>query len=126
MKKISLALMAMGAFAVSTAHAVNNGGEVHFIGSVTDVTCNINPVVDGVVKDTIQLGTMAADGTGATEVSFSLVPDNAACLAKTSGNVGWQSSMFTAEGLGNGSGSASGAFIQLTAGNTAKTAITSF
>jgi len=125
MKKLSIALMVLSALSVSTAYAVDNGGDVHFIGSVTDVTCNINPVVDGVQKDTIQLGTMKVDGTGAAEVAFSLVPDSAACLAKTAANVGWQSGALTPEGLGNHSGTATGAFIKLTAVNTASTAISS-
>lgn len=122
MKKISLTLIVMGIMSVSTVHATNSG-EVHFIGSVTDITCNINPFVEGVQSDIIQLGTMKTDGTGAVAVNFSLVPDNAACLTKTSANVGWQSSVFTPEGLGNISGSATGAFIKLTALNSGSTAI---
>jgi len=123
MKKISLALMIISALSVSTAHAVVNGGEVHFIGSVSDVTCNINPVVDGVKKDVIQLGVMGTDGSGSSAVTFSLVPDSAGCLAKTEANVGWQSSQFSAEGLANGSGTATGAFIKLIALNSDNTAI---
>jgi len=119
MKKISLILMIMSAMSVN---ADDNSGEVHFIGSVTDVTCNIKVLVGGVPNSTIQLGSMAADGTGAAAVDFSLVSENAVCLEKISANVGWQSILLTSEGLGNGSGTATGAFIRLTAGNTAITA----
>jgi len=121
MKKISLILMVMSAMTVS---ADDNGGELHFIGSVSDVTCNIKVLVGGVSDNTIQLGSMAADGSGATAVNFSLVSENAACLDKISANVGWQSFRLTSEGLGNGSGTATGAFIRLTAGNAANTVIT--
>lgn len=121
MKKISLILMVMSAMSVN---ADDNSGELHFIGSVADVTCNIKVLVGGVPNNTIQLGSMAADGTGATAVDFSLAPENAACLEKISANVGWQSILLTPEGLGNGSGTATGAFIRLTAGNAANTVIT--
>ena len=121
MKKISLILMVMSAMTVS---ADDNGGELHFIGSVSDVTCNIKVLVGGVSDNTIQLGSMAADGSGATAVNFSLVSENAACLDKISANVGWQSFRLTSEGLGNGSGTATGAFIRLTAGNASNTVIT--
>lgn len=124
MKKVSLILMVMSAMAVMSVSADDNGGELHFIGSVSDVTCNIKVLVGGVPGNTIQLGSMAADGSGATAVNFSLVSDNAACLEKISANVGWQSVRLTSEGLGNGSGTATGAFIRLTAGNAASTVIT--
>ncbi|EBC5055218.1 fimbrial protein [Salmonella enterica] len=96
-----------------------NTGEVQFIGAVTDTTCNITPEVDGVMKSTIQLGTMRADGSGAKEVNFKLVPDKKECLDKTSASVGWQSAGFDNNGLANMKGDATGASIELTAVNSA-------
>jgi type 1 fimbria pilin len=124
MKKIPLILMVMSAMTVKSANADDNGGELHFIGSVADITCNIKVLVGGVPGNTLQLGSMAADGSGATAVNFSLVSENTACLDKISANVGWQSFRLTSEGLGNGSGTATGVFIRLTAGNAANTVIT--
>ncbi|EIP0297783.1 fimbrial protein [Salmonella enterica] len=95
-----------------------NTGEVQFIGAVTDTTCNINPEVDGIMKSTIQLGTMKLDGTGAQDVHFNLVPDSKDCLDKTSASVGWQSAGFDNNGLVNMKGDATGASIELVAVNS--------
>ncbi|EBT2497843.1 TPA: fimbrial protein [Salmonella enterica] len=100
----------------STASA--NTGEVQFIGAVTDTTCNINPEVDGVMKSTIQLGTMKTDGSGTQDVYFNLVPDTEDCLKKTSASVGWQSAGFDNNGLVNMKGDATGASIELVAVNS--------
>ncbi|MCS3432624.1 fimbrial protein [Klebsiella sp. BIGb0407] len=124
MKKISLVLMVMSAMTVTSGYADDNSGELHFIGSVVDITCNIKVLVGGVPGNTIQLGSMNTDGTGTAAVNFSLASDNAVCLEKISANVGWQSLLLTPEGLGNASGTATGVFIRLTAGNSANTAIT--
>lgn len=124
MKKISLILMAMSAMAVMSVQADENSGELHFVGAVSDITCNIKVLVGGVPSSFIQLGSMSADGSGATAVNFSLVSDNPVCLDKISANVGWQSFQLTSEGLGNGSGTATGAVVKLTADNGANTAIT--
>lgn len=118
MKKLLIvSAMAIGmSGVVSTASA--NTGEVQFIGAVTDTTCNINPEVDGVMKSTIQLGTMKLDGTGAQMVNFNLVPDTDECLEKTNASVGWQSAGFDNNGLVNMKGDATGASIELVAINS--------
>ena len=118
MKKLFIVpVVAIGMFGiVSTVSA--NTGEVQFIGAVTDTTCNINPEVDGIMKSTIQLGTMKTDGTGAQAVNFNLVPDKAECLEKTSASVGWQSAGFDNNGLVNMKGDATGASIELVAVNS--------
>lgn len=109
---ITLALMGV----ISSSYA--NTGEVQFIGAVTDTTCVINPEVDGLVKSTIQLGTMKVDGTAAKEVYFNLVPETRDCLEKTHASVGWQSAGFDSAGLANMKGDATGASIALTAINS--------
>lgn len=117
MKKIVASAIAMSLLAL-TGSATANTGQVEFIGSVTDQTCNIYPEVGGLVKSTIDLGTMKADGTGAQEVKFKLVPDSKECLDKTSASVGWQSAGFNAAGLANMKGDATGAAIELVAVNS--------
>ncbi|EDB6599683.1 fimbrial protein [Salmonella enterica subsp. diarizonae] len=125
MKKLVIATLVMGVMASGVASA--NTGEVQFIGSVTDTTCNISPEVGGAIKNTIELGTMKTDGSDAQEVTFKLVPDSADCLAKTDASVGWQSAGFNTTGLVNMKGDATGAAIKLTAVNssTANQAVTS-
>lgn len=116
-KVISLSAIALGMIAMMNSASANTG-EVQFIGAVTDTTCVINPEVDGLVKSTIQLGTMKLDGTGAKEVLFNLVPTTKDCLDKTHASVGWQSAGFNAAGLENMKGDAKGASIELTAINS--------
>ena len=77
-KKITASAIALSLVALSGS-ATANTGQVEFIGSVTDQTCNIYPEVGGLVKSTIELGTMKTDGSGAQEVNFKLVPDAQEC-----------------------------------------------
>ncbi|EAA0698994.1 fimbrial protein [Salmonella enterica] len=116
-KTLVVSAIALGFMGV-TSIASANTGEVQFIGAVTDTTCNISPEVDGVMKSTIQLGTMKTDGTGAQEINFKLVPDTQACLDKTNASVGWQSAGFDNNGLVNMKGDATGAAIELVAVNS--------
>ncbi|EAR9301721.1 fimbrial protein [Salmonella enterica] len=124
-KKLTIAALVMGSLAAGAASA--NGGEVQFIGSVTDVTCDISPEVNGVLKNTVELGTMKTDGSGSQAVDFKLVPRDAACLAKTDASVGWASAGFDSIGLANMKGDATGASIKLITLNSSvpNTAITS-
>lgn len=126
MKKRFLTALVVSALTSSAAFA-GNTGEVRFIGAVTSATCNFTTEVNGVVKDTIDLGSMATNEKESKEVKFQLVPDGQECFAKTSGVVGWQSAGFTANGLANMNGTAKGVSIELVAVNStnANTAITS-
>lgn len=117
MKAITASAIAMGLLALTNS-ATANTGQVEFIGSVTDQTCDIYPEVGGLMKSTIDLGTMKTDGSGAQEVNFKLVPDTQACLDKTSASVGWQSAGFNSAGLANMKGDATGAAIELIAVNS--------
>lgn len=115
-KKLAISTLVLGVLASGVASA--NTGEVHFIGAVTDTTCNITPEVGGAVKNVIDLGTIKTNGTGAQEVTFKLVPDTKECLDKTSASMGWQSAGFKATGLVNMGGDATGLVIKLTAVNS--------
>ncbi|MDR9891415.1 fimbrial protein [Pseudenterobacter timonensis] len=117
MKQITASAIAMSLLVLANS-ATANTGQVEFIGAVTDQTCNIYPEVGGLIKSTIDLGTMKTDGTGAQEVNFKLVPDTQECLEKTSASVGWQSAGFNAAGLANMKGDATGAAIELIAVNS--------
>lgn len=118
MRKVFIvSAMAIGMSGIASTASANTG-EVQFIGAVSDTTCNINPEVDGIMKNTIQLGTMKLDGTGVQPVNFNLVPDTNECLEKTSASVGWQSAGFDNNGLVNMKGDATGASIELIALNS--------
>ncbi len=116
MKKHFISALVVSALASSVASA--NTGEVRFIGSVTSETCKFTTQVNGAVKDTIDLGTMSEKDTQGKPVAFSLVPDDAKCLNKTNGVVGWQSSGFSTTGLANMNGTAKNVSIQLKALNS--------
>ncbi|MGL4666765.1 MAG: hypothetical protein ACRCWR_02400 [Saezia sp.] len=127
MKKIfACTLIALGCMA-GTAHA--SQGEVRFIGSVTDITCDIVPDVGGAVKDTVQLGRVAI-GSVADVVNFKLAPNPTGdeCLGLTgkTANIAWTGN-FTEAGLANHTGTATDAWVKIDAVNSEGTnkAITS-
>lgn len=117
MKKLAIASLILGTITSGAASAAQSG-EVRFIGTVTDVTCNITPEIDGLTSNVINLGTMKTDGSGAKDVEFQLVPSTKECLEKTNASVVWQSAAFTNNGLANTQGDAKGVSIQLTAVNS--------
>lgn len=117
MKKRFLTALVVSAL-TSTAAFAGNTGEVRFIGSVTTATCNFNAEVNGVVKDTIDLGTMSVNDNEGSLINFSLAPDNQDCYTKTSGDVSWQTAGFTSTGIANMNGSAEGVAIELVAVNS--------
>ncbi|GKX64275.1 fimbrial protein [Pragia fontium] len=116
MNKLLLGVIISGS--LFSGYALANTGEVQFIGSVTSETCDIDTEIGGLVKSTIDLGTMTTSDTKGKEVAFSLVPRSEECLKKTSGTVGWQSAGFTNSGLANMKGTAGGVSILLTAVNS--------
>lgn len=118
MKKViiasTVALSFMGM--VNTASAAH--GEVQFIGAVTATTCNLVPEVGGAVNNLVQLGT-AGLTTAAPAVSFALKGD-ANCTALTAtdtAEISW-GGPFNAQGLRAQSGTATGAWVKLTAVNS--------
>lgn len=116
MKKLILASVV--AMAMSAGVAQANTGDLQFIGSVSDVTCDIVVENDGVVTNVIQLGT-TKPGEKANPVEFALkAADPAACTlgtTTTSAEVAWASPTINSAGLGNGGGTAGGTDMTLTA-----------
>lgn len=126
MKKRFLTALVVSAL-TSTAAFAGSTGEVRFIGSVTTATCDFVAEVDGAVKDTIDLGTMAVNDTEGRTITFHLTPKGtnvSECLTKTNGEVGWQSADFTSTGIANAGGTAKGVAIELIADNGSDTHIT--
>lgn len=101
--------------------------EIQFVGSVTTVTCDIEPSVDGsdtMMPGVIQLGTVKIHDTGrAVDFTFkpSAVADNQAnCDAMLdTGTVSltWTSDKFTSDGLAAISGEATDARVEITPKN---------
>ncbi|EAB1739356.1 hypothetical protein O3L50_004601 [Salmonella enterica] len=107
---------------MNTASAGN--GEVQFIGAVTATTCDLSPEVGGSVTSLVQLGT-ASLNAAAAPVTFSLKADSgqsdcSALDAAKTATISW-AGQFNAQGLANQNGTATGAWMKLTAQN-AKTA----
>lgn len=101
--------------------------EIQFVGSVTTVTCDIDPSVDGsnsIMPGVIQLGSVKTDTLG-TAVAFTFKPsavdgNQASCDAMLdSGTVSltWTSDKFTSKGLGAISGAATDAHVEITPQN---------
>lgn len=126
MKKVILA-SAIAMSLVSGA-SLAASGDLQFIGSVTDTTCDISPEINGVAKNVVQLGTAPINGT-APEVQLSLkAKDSAAagCQALTNtgtATVDWASAAMNPQGLGIQSGAATGSYVKLKSVN-AKTLAT--
>ncbi|EID0396759.1 fimbrial protein [Salmonella enterica] len=103
---------------MNTASAAN--GEVQFVGAVTSVTCDLQPEVGGSVSNVVQLGTAKPNNPVATPVSFTLAPEagNTACTNLTNAaDITWAGN-FGANGLENQNGTATGAYVKLTAKGT--------
>ncbi|HAD6864591.1 TPA_asm: fimbrial protein [Salmonella enterica subsp. enterica serovar Typhimurium str. SL1344] len=101
--------------------------EVQFVGSVTNVTCDIEPSVDGsnsMIPGLIQLGTVAA-GVKGQPVNFTFKPAKdqqniTACdtMQDTgTAKLTWTSSNFTAKGLTAISGAATDAAVEISPTN---------
>ncbi|HBC0988745.1 TPA: fimbrial protein [Morganella morganii] len=123
-KSIIASIIALGMVS-GVAHAADaQTGEVLFTGSVTTETCNIVPEIEGSsVKNTIELGTVAPDGTGDYKnFAFKAAnPADPACVAlavptKTA-TVSLASGALTGNGLGITSGTATDAYVLLESTN---------
>lgn len=128
MKKNLLVVSALAMAVLSgSAMAANNGGEIQFVGSVTDKTCDIVTDVNGATKAAIQLGSVSVSTVG-TAVPFSLKLADATCDlgTNTSADFTFVSPTLGATGLANNGGTATGAWTKLTPKNaTAGTDISS-
>ncbi|HAM4877256.1 TPA: fimbrial protein [Escherichia coli] len=99
--------------------------EVQFVGSVTTVTCDIDPSVDGsnsMMPGVIQLGSVKT-GEAGTPVDFTFKPSAAsqtdcdAMLDNGTVSLTWTSDKFTNDGLGAISGAATDAHVEITPQN---------
>lgn len=115
MKK--LILTSAIAMAMSAGVAQANTGDLQFIGSVSDVTCDIVVENEGVVTNVIQLGT-TAPGAKAAAVEFALKAKDPASCALANVNdaeIAWASNTLNSAGLGNGGGTATNTNMTLSA-----------
>lgn len=118
-KSIIASLVALSALAMSNA----NAADVTFTGAVTAGTCDLVPEVGGAQSNLVNVGTATVSGT-ATPVDFALtVKDstsadcNAVTAAGKTADIIWMG-QFDANGLENQTGSATGAWLKLTAKNS--------
>lgn len=120
--KLNMLTVAVAALAFSTFAQASNTGVIRFVGSVSDVTCDLIPVdEDGNASNDIQLGTIAAAdltdaSPSATAVTFSLVPSPTSPIACRDGTkvveVGF-SGDYNTVGLANTSGTAGNTAVKL-------------
>lgn len=115
MKMKSIAALCGLSLAVISSSTVAASGDIRFVGAVTDVTCNVQPSVNGAVNNMVQLGT-ASLTTPATAVDFSLKSTgDAGCTSLVSSDVVRIifSGPLNMSGLINQSGSATGAMVKI-------------
>ncbi|EDT0233585.1 fimbrial protein PefA [Salmonella enterica] len=113
MKKQFLAVSAL-ALAVMSGSALAAPQDVQFVGTVTEVTCDIKPEVNGTTGNYVQLGNVAKGVTGGA-MEFALKADagtgNGSCGATSAGKtatVSWIGG-FNSEGLTSKTGTATDA-----------------
>ncbi|EFE1057638.1 TPA: fimbrial protein [Escherichia coli] len=124
LKNIALSSIIAATMMSGYAHAADHG-DVSFLGAVSAKTCDIEAVVDGAVKNLVQLGTVTVGGPN-SEKEFELrLKDPATCdlTGTPAAFVTWNSGSFNATGLANANGTAKDAVVKLAAVN-AKTANT--
>lgn len=119
MKKQFLAVSAL-ALAVMSGSALAAPQDVQFVGTVTDVTCDIKPEVGGTTGNYVQLGSVTAGQTGSEEL-FTLKADGASnnCATTVAGKtatVSWIGS-FNGQGLTAKTGTATDAVAVITTVN---------
>ncbi|EAA2948312.1 fimbrial protein PefA [Salmonella enterica] len=127
MKKNLLAVSALALAVMSgSALAAPNGGDIQFIGTVTDTTCDIVPEANGAVNSVVQLGNVAtsttAAGSGSDQgavVNFALKPKaGSTCNPANMTNAAFAfSGPLEVTGLAPQSGSATDAMVKLRAVN---------
>ncbi|EGB0328382.1 TPA: fimbrial protein PefA [Salmonella enterica subsp. enterica serovar Poona] len=129
MKKYAIALSALS-LALLSGTASASKGDIHFVGAVSDSTCDLGVTVGGVVSNTIQLGTTSVNSEG-TAVDFDLKPKDAtqggcASLAATNEVViSFGAHGLSDEGLPAQSGLAKDAYVTIYSKNASETATNS-
>ncbi|EEP4893764.1 fimbrial protein [Salmonella enterica] len=120
MKKQFLAVSAL-ALAVMSGSALAAPQDVQFVGTVTDVTCDIKPEVNGTTGNYVQLGNVNKGQTGA-EMLFALKADGgtgnvcSTAVANKTATVSWIGG-FNGEGLTAKTGTATDAVALITTVN---------
>lgn len=122
MKKQFLAVSAL-ALAVMSGSALAAPQDVQFVGTVTDVTCDIKPEVGGTTGNYVQLGNVTAGQTGNAEL-FTLKADGGtgpgSCgtlVTNKTATVSWIGG-FNGEGLTAKTGTATDAVAIITTVNS--------
>ncbi|EAA2596873.1 type 1 fimbrial protein [Salmonella enterica] len=117
--KAILAVAVCSSFVCASAAMAAKGNSVtmHFVGSVTDSTCDVRPFNSaGVDATTINIGTVKPDGSQAeAPVNFYLKPVNCdvKTIKSTHASILWASSGLSDIGLLNTHGSATGVHVKL-------------
>ncbi|AOV96341.1 hypothetical protein A9798_04860 [Edwardsiella hoshinae] len=119
-KTIIASMVSLAAISMFASYATAATGDVQFIGAVTATTCALTPEIAGSSNPIIQLKDVATNATG-TAVDFTLKANGTAgCTgldnSKTA-EIAWMG-QFNSEGLMNQGGSATGAWVKLTAVNS--------
>ncbi|EAX6828102.1 TPA_asm: fimbrial protein [Salmonella enterica subsp. enterica serovar Typhimurium str. SL1344] len=112
MKKLMIASAI--AMTMAAGSAMASQGEIQFFGNVTTQTCDLEPEVNGAVNKMLQLGTATVNNDGPV-VEFVLKAKNPTVCAeadKLGAFVSWDGNLAT-DGIGNQSGSAVGAHVEL-------------
>lgn len=124
MKKLMIAsAIAMAMTAGSAMAAVTNMGaqqnEIQFLGAVTEVTCDIDAVVDGAVNNVVQLGTVKKGEESDAKSIVLKAKQGTTCagLDTKTATIAFKGPLGDT-GLENDNGTATGAVVSLVAKNS--------
>ncbi|EBD0851813.1 fimbrial protein PefA [Salmonella enterica] len=125
---LSLALLS-GAASATVNDSNLDANNVRFLGTVSQITCNLVPYVNGSATNVVNVGVVSVGTAGAytqgTKIPFTLKPDNkntnadAGCPAitdTTKANISFMGAL-DAKGLNNQSGTAKDSYVSIVATN---------
>lgn len=122
MKKLMIASAIAMTMAAGSAMAGTDMGsqqnEIKFLGAVTEVTCDIDAVIDGAVNNVVQLGTIKKGEDGQVKNIVLKAKAGKTCdgLESKTATIAFDGPLGD-EGLNNASGTAKGATVALMAKN---------
>ncbi|EFU6056974.1 hypothetical protein ACEOWF_005024 [Escherichia coli] len=121
MKKLMIASAIAMTMAAGSAMATDIGSqqnEIRFLGVVTEVTCDIDAVIDGAVNNVVQLGTIKKGENGQEKNIVLKAKAGTTCegLESKTATIAFRGSLGT-NGLENATGTAEGATVVLVAKN---------
>ncbi|WFZ17189.1 fimbrial protein (plasmid) [Escherichia marmotae] len=122
MKKLMIASAIAMTMAAGSAMATEMGSQqnqIQFLGAVTEVTCDIDAVIDGAVNNVVQLGTVKKGEEGQVKNIVLKAKAGTSCdgLDSKTATIAFRGSL-GAEGLENANGTAAGATVALIAKNS--------